>query len=154
PPRGRGSTGAADAPDRLRVCGHRAGGSRRVGPPAGDRCAVAPWHARPHAGVRGARRRRSVRRRAACGRSRAAAHEKGAGRWSGDGCAMTAYGPDALGIPQTGLPVLRELVHERTGMLFDADRMEMFADRLAPLVVARGFRSFLDLFYLLKYDEA
>jgi chemotaxis protein methyltransferase CheR len=67
---------------------------------------------------------------------------------------VTAFGSDALGIPSTGLPVLRELIHERTGMFFDADRTELFAERMAPLVVARGFRSFLDLFYLLKYDEA
>ena len=67
---------------------------------------------------------------------------------------MTAFGVDSLGIPDTGLPVLRELVHERTGMFFDADRTGLFAERMAPLVVARGFRSFLDLFYLLKYDEA
>jgi len=66
---------------------------------------------------------------------------------------MNGYGPDELGIPQTGLPVLRELVHERTGLFFDTDRTELLAERLAPLVVARGFRSFLDLFYLLKYDE-
>ena len=67
---------------------------------------------------------------------------------------MTAFGSDALGIPVTGLPVLRELIHERTGVFFDADRTELLAERMAPLVVARGFRSFLDLYYLLKYDEA
>ena len=67
---------------------------------------------------------------------------------------MTAFGSDALGVPVTGLPVLRDLIHERTGVFFDADRTELLAERLAPLVVARGFRSFLDLYYLLKYDEA
>ena len=67
---------------------------------------------------------------------------------------MSAFGPEALGIPQTGLPVLRELIHERTGLFYDDDRSDLVAERLAPLVVARGFRSFLDLFYLLKYDEA
>ncbi len=66
---------------------------------------------------------------------------------------MTAFGSDALGIPVTGLPILRELIHERTGMFFDADRTEQLAERLAPLVVSRGFRSFVDLFYLLKYDQ-
>ena len=30
----------------------------------------------------------------------------------------------------------------------------MFGDRLAPLVIERGFRSFLDFYYLLKYDDA
>jgi chemotaxis protein methyltransferase CheR len=62
-------------------------------------------------------------------------------------------GGEALGIPQTGLPVLRELIHERTGMTFMVDRTELLAERIAPLVVARGFRSFLDLYYLLKYDD-
>jgi len=49
--------------------------------------------------------------------------------------------------------VLRELIHERTGMIFDNGRNELLAERIAPLVVERGFRSFLDLYYLLKYDE-
>ena len=67
---------------------------------------------------------------------------------------MTAFGADALGIPLTGLPVLRELIHDRTGMFFDAERTELLAERVAPLVVERGFKSFLDLYYLLRYDEA
>ena len=50
--------------------------------------------------------------------------------------------------------MLRELIHERTGVFFDDDRTDLLAERLAPLVVERGFRSFLDLYYLLKYDEA
>jgi chemotaxis protein methyltransferase CheR len=60
---------------------------------------------------------------------------------------------ETLGVPATGLPVLLELVHERTGLFFGNGRSELFAERLAPLVIERGFRSFLDLYYLLKYDE-
>ena len=41
---------------------------------------------------------------------------------------MTAFGSDALGIPLTGLPVLRELIHERTGISYDADRIDLLAD--------------------------
>jgi chemotaxis protein methyltransferase CheR len=67
---------------------------------------------------------------------------------------MTSLGSEALGIPLTGLPVLRELIHERTGLYFDADRTDLLSERVAPLVVERGFRSFLDLYYLLKYDES
>jgi len=67
---------------------------------------------------------------------------------------MTSFRSDALGIPATGLPVVRELIHEHTGVFYDADRSDLLAERLAPLVVGRGFRSFLDLYYLLKYDEA
>ena len=50
--------------------------------------------------------------------------------------------------------MLLELVHERTGLFFDNGRSDLFAERMAPLVVERGFRSFLDLYYLLKYDDA
>jgi chemotaxis protein methyltransferase CheR len=61
---------------------------------------------------------------------------------------------ETLGVPTTGLPVLLELVHERTGLFFDNGRSDLFAERMAPLVVERGFRSFLDLYYLLKYDDS
>jgi chemotaxis protein methyltransferase CheR len=59
---------------------------------------------------------------------------------------------ETTGLPHTGLDVLRELVHERTGIFFDDRRTDVLADRLAPLILRRGFRSYLDLYYLLKYD--
>src|SRR6185369_4425836 len=43
---------------------------------------------------------------------------------------------------------------EHTGMTFEQGLTDLLAERIAPLVVERGFRSFLDLYYLLKYDEA
>jgi chemotaxis protein methyltransferase CheR len=63
------------------------------------------------------------------------------------------FAPDHLGLPATGLPLLRDLVHERTGLFYDNGRCDTLADRLAPLVLDRGFRTFLDFYYLLKYDE-
>jgi chemotaxis protein methyltransferase CheR len=66
---------------------------------------------------------------------------------------MIRFPPDTLGVPHTGLPILRDLVHERTGIFFDDSRTDMLAERLAPLVLERGFRSYVDLYYLLKYDE-
>ena len=63
-----------------------------------------------------------------------------------------ASSPDNLGLPETGLPLLRDLIHERTGLFYENGRYETLSDRLAPLVVQRGFRSFLDFYYLLKYD--
>jgi chemotaxis protein methyltransferase CheR len=60
---------------------------------------------------------------------------------------------DSLGISSSALPLLRDLIHERTGVFFDNGRYDALRDRLAPLVVDRGFDSFLDYFYLLKYDE-
>jgi chemotaxis protein methyltransferase CheR len=66
---------------------------------------------------------------------------------------VTASQPETLGLPPTGLNVLSDLVRERTGMTFDNGRGDLLAERMAPLVVERGFRSFLDFYYLLKYDE-
>ncbi len=67
---------------------------------------------------------------------------------------MIKFEPDNLGLPSTGLPLLRDLVQERTGLFYDDGRATVLAERLAPLVLDRGFQSFLDLYYLLKYDEA
>jgi len=61
--------------------------------------------------------------------------------------------PENLGLTDAGLPLLRDLIHERTGLFYDNGRYDMLSDRVAPLVVERGFRSFLDFYYLLKYDE-
>ena len=37
---------------------------------------------------------------------------------------------------QTGLPLLRDLIHDRVGLIYDNGRCELLSDRLAPLVVA------------------
>jgi chemotaxis protein methyltransferase CheR len=49
---------------------------------------------------------------------------------------------------------MRDLVHERSGLYYDHTRLDGFADRLAPLVAEHRFGSFLDYFYLLKYDAS
>jgi chemotaxis protein methyltransferase CheR len=59
---------------------------------------------------------------------------------------------DALGLSASALPLLRDLVHERLGLFYETSRLDLFADRLSVLLVQRGFDSFLDYFYLLKYD--
>jgi chemotaxis protein methyltransferase CheR len=63
------------------------------------------------------------------------------------------FQPDNLGLDDSGLPLLRELIHERTGLFYDAARYDSLSDRLAPLVIQRGFHSYLDFYYLLKYDD-
>ena len=57
-------------------------------------------------------------------------------------------------IPQGTLTLLRDLVHDRAGMYYDDQRVDVLADRLTPLAIARGFDSLLDFYYLLKYDGA
>lgn len=59
-----------------------------------------------------------------------------------------------LGLSDAALPLLRDLIHERCGAFFEPSRFDVLADRLAPLVIERGFGSFLDYYYLLKYDES
>jgi chemotaxis protein methyltransferase CheR len=61
---------------------------------------------------------------------------------------------DRLGLSDAALPLLRDLVQERGGIFFETSRCDVLAERLAPLVIERGFESFLDYYYLLKYDEA
>ena len=62
-------------------------------------------------------------------------------------------GADSLGLPRGSVSLLRELIHERTGLFYADNRVEQMADRLAPLVAGRGFDSFLDYYYFLRYDE-
>ena len=56
-------------------------------------------------------------------------------------------------IPDRTLPLIRDLVHDRTGLFYDDGRLDVVADRLTPLAAARGFDSLLDYYYLLKYDQ-
>lgn len=48
--------------------------------------------------------------------------------------------------------LLRDLIHERIGIFFDNSKINLLTDKLAPLIIERGFESFLDYYYLLKYD--
>jgi chemotaxis protein methyltransferase CheR len=63
---------------------------------------------------------------------------------------------DARGVrvPQGTVVLLRDLIRDRTGMYYDDQRVDLLADRLIPLTLARGFDSLLDYYYLLKYDPA
>jgi chemotaxis protein methyltransferase CheR len=59
---------------------------------------------------------------------------------------------ESLGLSSAALPLLAAVVHERLGLAYEPHRYDVLADRLAPLVLERGFDSFLDYYYLLKYD--
>lgn len=60
----------------------------------------------------------------------------------------------SLGVTGGADRLLRDLIHERTGLFFDNGKGDLLTDKLSPLVVERGFTSLLDYYYLLKYDEA
>lgn len=61
---------------------------------------------------------------------------------------------ETLDLPESGFTILRDLIHERMGLFYENGKREMLATKLSPLVVDRGLNSFLDYYYLLKYDEA
>ncbi len=59
---------------------------------------------------------------------------------------------ESLGVAGAVTQVIAELIHERLGLSYDLSRFGQLADRLAPLVVARGLGTFMDYYYLLKYS--
>ena len=59
-----------------------------------------------------------------------------------------------LALPQGTSNLIRNLINERTGMFFDNGKSDLLIDKLTPLVIERGFGSYLDYYYLLKYDPA
>ena len=63
-----------------------------------------------------------------------------------------AFTTENLGLPDGALALLRDLIHERTGLFYENGKSDLLTDKLAPLVVERGFHSLLDYYYLLKYD--
>jgi chemotaxis protein methyltransferase CheR len=61
---------------------------------------------------------------------------------------------DTIDVSPTTVTLVRDLVHETTGLYYADDRGPQLVDRLTPLVIERGFPSLLDYYYLLKYDAA
>lgn len=59
-----------------------------------------------------------------------------------------------LALPDGTVSLIQTLVNERTGMFFDNGKTDMLIDKLSPLVIERGFSSYLDYYYLLKYDSS
>lgn len=49
--------------------------------------------------------------------------------------------------------LLRDLLHEKTGIFFEDDRLGTMVERLSSRAQARECGSLLDYYYLLKYDE-
>jgi len=57
-------------------------------------------------------------------------------------------------LPEGTTALIQSLINERTGMFFDNGKSDLLIDKLSPLVIERGFGSFLDYYYLLKYDPS
>ena len=59
-----------------------------------------------------------------------------------------------LSLPAGTTGLIQTLINERTGMYFDNGKSDLLIDKLSPLVIERGFGSYLDYYYLLKYDPS
>lgn len=58
-----------------------------------------------------------------------------------------------LSVPD-GVPLLlRDLVHDRTGIFFDVDRFDTMLEKLRDRALRHQCASYLDYYYLLKYDN-
>lgn len=49
--------------------------------------------------------------------------------------------------------LLRDLIHEKTGNYYEDNKTQILADKLAPRLMEKSLDSFLDYYYLLKYDQ-
>jgi chemotaxis protein methyltransferase CheR len=56
-------------------------------------------------------------------------------------------------VPAGIQPLLRDLIHEKTGIFFDSGRLDVLVEKIEPLAEARECYSLLDYYYLLKYEE-
>jgi chemotaxis protein methyltransferase CheR len=61
---------------------------------------------------------------------------------------------EAPGLSDSLFVLLRDLIHERAGMFYDEGSRDLLAGRLWSRMLDLGFDSFLDYYYLLKYDES
>jgi chemotaxis protein methyltransferase CheR len=64
-----------------------------------------------------------------------------------------AFFSETLALPENAFTILRDLIMERTGIYFEENKKDILADKLSGRVLERGFSSFIDYYYLLKYDN-
>lgn len=67
--------------------------------------------------------------------------------------ARAAGGPGKLPAQDPIPKLLRDIVHERSGVYFENDRLDAMLEKLEPRALALKCQSFLDYYYILKYDE-
>jgi chemotaxis protein methyltransferase CheR len=62
-------------------------------------------------------------------------------------------GSKTLRVPDGVLRLLRDLIHDRTGLFFEDTRLEVLLEKLEPLARESGFDSFLQYYYVLKDND-
>jgi chemotaxis protein methyltransferase CheR len=59
---------------------------------------------------------------------------------------------DVLGLSESSFVLLRDLIAQRTGVFFGNEKRMLMADKLADQLASLGLTSFLDYYFLLRYD--
>ncbi|MBW4691241.1 MAG: protein-glutamate O-methyltransferase CheR [Lyngbya sp. HA4199-MV5] len=61
---------------------------------------------------------------------------------------------ESLYLSESIILLLRDLIQQQTGVYYTLENCSLLADKLADRVMEHDFNSFLDYYYLLKYDTA
>ncbi|MEY3870695.1 MAG: hypothetical protein RLZZ338_4589 [Cyanobacteriota bacterium] len=59
---------------------------------------------------------------------------------------------EPFNLPESIFIILRDLIHEHTGLYYENSQRTMLGEKLSPRLLERDLDSFLDYYYLLKYD--
>ena len=70
----------------------------------------------------------------------------------GDRGGPAGYSAGILGFSDSAFTLLRDLIAQHSGVFFGDERRDQLADKLSDLVASLGMTSFLDYYYLLRYD--
>ncbi len=62
----------------------------------------------------------------------------------------SGVGRKGVRVPEGISRLLRDLIHDRTGLFFEDTRMDFLLEKLEPAIEGRGFNSFLEYYYALK----
>jgi len=65
---------------------------------------------------------------------------------------MVGQSADVLGFSESAFTLLRDLIAQRVGVFYGDDKRDLLADKLSDVLAARGLTSYLDYYYLLRYD--
>jgi chemotaxis protein methyltransferase CheR len=57
-------------------------------------------------------------------------------------------------LPSHIFGILRDLIHETTGLYYEQDKADLLAEKLSHRMIEHNFGSFLDYYYLLKYGPS
>ncbi|HAO12988.1 MAG TPA: chemotaxis protein CheR [Planktothrix sp. UBA8407] len=64
------------------------------------------------------------------------------------------FSSEPLNLSDNTFVILRDLIHQRTGLFYGNSKQNMLADKLSIRVKELMLDSFLDYYYLLKYDQS